>query len=121
MEPIRAQTYEERASRAPKQPEGWSEDIVPGLFHAMPEIRRTLNADVVAAFEGDPAAKSIEEGRVQLPGGRAITAYRIAHFLHEQGVPMIRASSPSTRHSETADIHPARKQARASSSIARGS
>jgi serine O-acetyltransferase len=106
----RAQTYEERAGRASKQPEGWSEDIVLGLFRAMPEIRRTLNADVVAAFEGDPAAKSIEEVVFSYPAVEAITAYRIAHFLHEQGVPMIPRIISEYAHSETGvDIHPGAK------------
>jgi serine O-acetyltransferase len=106
----RAQTYEERAGRAPKYPEGWSEDVVLGLFRAMPQIRRTLNADVIAAFEGDPAAKSIEEVVFSYPTVEAITAYRIAHFLHEQGVPMIPRIISEYAHGETGvDIHPGAK------------
>lgn len=106
----RAQTYEERMGRAPQRPEGWSEEVVLRLFRAMPELRRTLNADVVAAFEGDPAAKSIEEVVFSYPAVEAITAYRIAHFLYEEGVPMIPRIISEFAHSETGiDIHPGAK------------
>src|SRR5689334_401716 len=39
-------------------PQGWSEEVVLRLFHRIPDLRRTLNTDVLAAYQGDPAAKS---------------------------------------------------------------
>ena len=54
------------------------------LFRALPELRRTLNSDVLAAYDGDPAAKSVEEVVFSYPAIEAITAYRIAHVLYRE-------------------------------------
>lgn len=70
-------------------PAGSGEEVVLRLFDAIPEIRRRLNADVSAAFDGDPAAMNIEEIVFSYPSIRALTAYRIAHELRVAGVPMI--------------------------------
>ncbi len=70
-------------------------------------IRRRLNADVLAAFDGDPAAKSIEEIVFSYPAIEAITAYRIAHELYLEGVPMIPRIISEHAHAKTGiDIHP---------------
>jgi serine O-acetyltransferase len=71
------------------------------LFERIPELRRVLNTDVLAAYEGDPAAKSIEEIVFSYPAIRAITAYRIAHVLYTEGVPMIPRILSEHAHSET--------------------
>ena len=58
----RALTYQNWDGRCEDcPPPGSGEDIVLRLFAAIPEIRRVLNSDLEAAFEGDPAADSIEE------------------------------------------------------------
>src|SRR5690606_18234449 len=57
----RARCYEEGQRRLDPCPPGWSEKVVLDLFHQLPEVRRTLAGDVVAAYQGDPAAASIEE------------------------------------------------------------
>jgi serine O-acetyltransferase len=103
----RAVTYEDRSGRtsAPRPPR-WSEGVVLRLFNEIPELRRILNTDVLAAYEGDPAANSIEEIVFSYPAIRAITAYRIAHVLHADGVPMIPRIISEYAHSETGiDIH----------------
>lgn len=103
----RAVTYEERFGKAPvHRPEGWNEDVVLALFQRLPELRRLLNGDVVAAFEGDPAAKSIEEVVFSYPAIQAITAHRVAHVLYQAKVPMIPRILSEYAHSETGiDIH----------------
>jgi serine O-acetyltransferase len=103
----RAVTYEERSGRAKAQrPEGWNEEVVLRLFGKLPELRRLLNGDVLAAFDGDPAAKSIEEVVFSYPAIQAITAHRVAHELYRERVPMIPRILCEFAHSETGiDIH----------------
>ena len=55
----------------------------------IPEIRASLETDVDAGFEGDPAAKSKAEIIFSYPGLFAVSVYRIAHELHLLRVPMI--------------------------------
>lgn len=76
------------------------------LLH-IPELRRMLMLDAQAAFDGDPAAKSIDEVVYCYPGYYAVTVYRIAHALHELGVPLMPRILTERAHSFTgADIHP---------------
>jgi serine O-acetyltransferase len=104
----RAVTYEERVGRTDRQlrPVGWSEDVVLRLFRRLPELRRMLNTDVIAAYEGDPAAKSIEEIVFSYPAIQAITAHRLAHVLYEEQVPMIPRIISEYAHGQTGvDLH----------------
>ena len=74
----------------------------------LPHLRRILATDVVAAYEGDPAATSYGEVISCYPAIRAISNYRIAHELHLLGVPLIPRIITEMAHSETGiDIHPA--------------
>src|SRR6187551_1667787 len=52
----RAVSYDEAAGRLAAQGANYSEEVMLRLLQELPKIRRTLNADVAAAFEGDPAA-----------------------------------------------------------------
>lgn len=73
----------------------------------LPEIRRKLYTDVIASYNGDPAAKSIGEVIFCYPGIRAISNYRIAHALLKLDVPLIPRIISEMAHSETGiDIHP---------------
>jgi len=73
----------------------------------LPSIRETLHTDIVAAYNGDPAAKSFGEVIFCYPGIRAISNYRIAHALLKLGVPLIPRIISEMAHSETGiDIHP---------------
>jgi len=105
----RAVRYQERMGRlAEKKPDGWSEDVVLRLFEKIPELRRILNTDVLAAYYGDPAASSIEEVIFSYPSVQAITAYRIAHELYLADVPMIPRIITEHAHSKSGiDINPA--------------
>jgi serine O-acetyltransferase len=84
----RAITYEARVRGQPSRPANWPEDVVLGLLNHLPEIRRVLNADVTAAYEGDPAAASIEEIIFSYPAIHAITIYRFAHEFYLRDVPI---------------------------------
>lgn len=73
----------------------------------LPELRRVLSTDVVAAYNGDPAATSYGEVICCYPAIRAISNYRIAHELLLLGVPLIPRIITEMAHSETGiDIHP---------------
>ena len=77
------------------------------LIEEIPEIRRKIQLDTIAAFNGDPAAKSNEEVILSYPGLEAILVYRIAHFLYENGVPIIPRIMSEHVHGKTGiDIHP---------------
>ena len=81
-----------------------------GLIEALPQIREMLIEDVQAAFDGDPAATSLDEIILSYPGMEAIAIYRIAHKLSELGVPMIPRIMSERAHSRTGiDIHPGAK------------
>jgi serine O-acetyltransferase len=102
----RAASYEEGIGRTQARAPDFAEVVVLRLFHCIPEIRRLLNTDVRAAYEGDPAANSIEEIVFSYPAIRSITAHRIAHVLYEEGVPMIPRILSEHAHGETGiDIH----------------
>ena len=84
-----------------------AEDICYEFFKALPEIRDIVVTDVQAAFDGDPAAKDKELVITSYPGVVAISIYRIAHKLHELGVPYIPRMMTEYAHSRTGiDIHP---------------
>lgn len=77
------------------------------MIEEIPEIRRMAKLDAIAAFNGDPAAKSGDEVIVSYPGLEAIIVYRIAHFLHKSGVPVIPRIMTEHVHGKTGiDIHP---------------
>ncbi len=71
------------------------------------EIRKILTADVQAAYDGDPAAKTIDEVVISYPGVLAITIHRIAHQLWQQEIPLLPRMMSEYAHSITGvDIHP---------------
>lgn len=84
-----------------------AEEITLSLIEAIPEIRRMVSLDTIAAYNGDPAAKSGDEVIVSYPGLEAIIVYRLAHFIHEKGVPVIPRIMSEHIHGKTGiDIHP---------------
>jgi serine O-acetyltransferase len=73
-------------------------------------VARELREDLTAAQERDPAARGI--GRLEIlltyPGVHALLSHRVAHALHEAGVPIIpRALANFTRMVTNIEIHPA--------------
>ncbi|MDP2360092.1 MAG: serine O-acetyltransferase EpsC [bacterium] len=80
---------------------------VEGFTARLPEVRRLLVLDLQAAHDGDPAARNMAEILLAYPGMEAVTVYRIAHLLHEQGVPLIPRIMTEHAHRRTGiDIHP---------------
>ncbi len=77
------------------------------FLEAIPDIRRMLSLDALAAFEGDPAAKNIGETIFCYPSILALTHHRIAHELYRLEVPLIPRIISEMAHSNTGiDIHP---------------
>jgi len=103
----RAVNYEGfRALGSPRPPD-WPHVVSLGLLEKIPAIRAQLSKDVLAAFQGDPAADSVEEIIFSYPSIEAITTHRIAHELHVQGVPMLPRIMAEHAHSLSGiDIHP---------------
>jgi serine O-acetyltransferase len=103
----RAASYEGfRTAGVPRDP-AWPETVVLGLLREIPNLRAMLSKDVLAAFQGDPAANSVEEVIFSYPSIEAITTHRIAHVLYAEGVPMLPRIMSEHAHAATGiDIHP---------------
>ncbi|WP_181023720.1 serine O-acetyltransferase EpsC [Nitrosomonas ureae] len=81
--------------------------ITQAFAKRLPEVRSLLETDIKAAYEGDPAARNVDEVLVCYPGIMAITHYRLAHVLHGLGVPLIARMISEIAHSVTGiEIHP---------------
>ena len=104
----RALTYDHWMGRTERVlPAGSGESVVLALFADIPELRRLINADVRAAYDGDPAAKTVEEIVFSYPSIEAVVAHRIAHRLCLAGVPIIPRIITEHAHSRTGiDISP---------------
>jgi serine O-acetyltransferase len=77
------------------------------FLERIPELRARLATDVQAAYDGDPACKSLDEVIFCYPGLEAITVYRLAHVLYELKIPFIPRMMTEWAHSRTGiDIHP---------------
>lgn len=77
------------------------------FLRSIPSLRRMLAKDVKATFDGDPSASSHDEIIFSFPGIKAIMIYRIAHWLFEQGVPILPRTMTEYAHATTGiDIHP---------------
>lgn len=73
----------------------------------LPAIRDALVLDVQAAYDGDPAAQSLDEVILAYPGFLAVTIHRVAHELHVLGVPLMPRILSEWAHTQTGvDIHP---------------
>jgi len=99
---------------APPQADGGETDtqrragaITDAFVERLPQIQALVASDVQAAYEGDPAANSPDEAIFCYPGVLAVTNYRVAHGLHELGVPLLPRMITEHAHSTTGiDIHP---------------
>jgi serine O-acetyltransferase len=82
-------------------------DIAREFAARLPRVRAMLESDIQAAYQGDPAAKSIEEVRFCYPGIMGITHHRLAHELYLLGAPLLARIIAEIAHSATGiDIHP---------------
>jgi serine O-acetyltransferase len=77
------------------------------FLERIPALRELLATDAKAAYDGDPACKSIDEVVFCYPGYEAITVHRISHELRDLGIPFIPRMMSEWAHKETGiDIHP---------------
>jgi serine O-acetyltransferase len=84
-----------------------AERVVDAFFGQLPRLRELLKQDVVAAYRGDPAARSHSEVILSYPGLRAITTHRVAHELYLLDVPLIPRLMNEYIHRLTGiEIHP---------------
>ena len=84
-----------------------AERVVTELLAQLPAIRAMLQADIMAAYEGDPAAHSTMEIVMSYPGLLAIATHRVAHILYRQDVHLLPRVMSEYAHSRTGiDIHP---------------
>ncbi len=83
-------------------------DTLVGAFAGrLSDIRALLETDIHAAFEGDPAARSLDEVICCYPGVAAITRHRLAHELYRLGAPMLARIIAEASHTISGiDIHP---------------
>ena len=82
-------------------------EVARDFLAALPMLRQKLVLDVQAAFDGDPAAGTLDEVVLAYPGLLAVTVYRVAHALDQLGVPLMPRIMTEWAHTQTgADIHP---------------
>jgi serine O-acetyltransferase len=77
---------------------------------AIARVATELRRDIAAAHDRDPAARDV--GQLEIlatwPGIHALLSHRVAHALHEAGVPLLpRAIALFTRMTTGIEIHPA--------------
>lgn len=81
--------------------------ICKAFFSRIPKIREYIESDLLAAYDGDPAAGCFEEIILAYPGLIASTVYRVAHELYVEQVPVLPRMMTELAHSKTGiDIHP---------------
>src|SRR5260221_3486161 len=84
-----------------------AESVTLAFLSKLPEVRRLIQTDVEAAFQGDPAAASKEEVVLAYPGVEAVAVFRMAHILHEMGVAFLPRMMTEWAHGRTGiDLHP---------------
>ncbi len=87
-----------------------ADDATIKFMESIPKVREYLSTDIVAAYNGDPAAMSIEEILLSYPYLEAITIQRLAHVLFKLKVPLIPRIMTEYAHTKTGiDIHPGAK------------
>jgi serine O-acetyltransferase len=88
-------------------PEATADDAVSAFARRLPAVRELLDSDVIAAFQGDPAARSVDEVLLCYPGLHALISHRLAHELYRLGLPLIARVISELSHAQTGiDIHP---------------
>ena len=83
-----------------------TESVAYEMLDRIPYVKEMLLKDVIALYEGDPAARSPEEIILSYPGFYAISIYRLAHEFYVKGVPYIPRLMTEFAHEKTGiDIH----------------
>ena len=100
--------YVARQGKAdPAQVDATALRLIQDFAAALPGLRSLLDTDVLAAYHGDPAARSVDEVLLCYPGILAVIHHRLAHHLYRAGLPLLARISSEIAHSATGiDIHP---------------
>ncbi len=87
---------------------GHRADAIADRFLArLPTLRAAVRADLRAAYEADPAATGVDEILLCYPGSYAITVYRLAHALLQEGALVVPRMMTEIAHRRTGvDLHP---------------
>lgn len=94
-------------ARSAIEVEALSRAAVAAFIPSLAETRRLLDSDVTAAYQGDPAAHSVDEVLLCYPGVFAMIHHRLAHTLRGLKLPLIARVIAEIAHGETGiDIHP---------------
>jgi serine O-acetyltransferase len=97
----------EASGEGPVDYEALGQQLAITFLQKIPKLRKILATDVQAAYDGDPACKSLDEVIFCYPGLEAITIHRIAHELYKLDVPFIPRMMAEWSHRQTGiDIHP---------------
>ena len=82
-------------------------DVAHAFLAALPQLSADLRQDAAFIADADPAATGPFEVIRTYPGFRATAVYRVAHALHQLGVPLLPRVLSEVAHSRTGiDIHP---------------
>ena len=89
------------------QPDADVDALTQAVLEGLEEIRDTLETDIQAAYDGDPASRDKTEIMLAYPGFEAISIFRIAHMMFKLGIPYIPRIMTEYAHAHTGiDIHP---------------
>ena len=89
------------------QPGADAHAVVEAFVARLGEVKRLVETDVSAAYDGDPAATNRMEIVMAYPGVYAVTVHRLAHELWTLKVPILPRVMSELAHSKTGiDIHP---------------
>ena len=80
--------------------------IVDRFWKGLPGLREALDADANAINQSDPASSGVDEVILCYPGFLGIAIHRIAHFFHDERVPLLPRLLGEYAHRQTSiDIH----------------
>jgi serine O-acetyltransferase len=105
----RLTTEVEKCLRFAKTPDAVvsAKGLAAQFLGALPEVRRLVQTDVAAAYEGDPAARSMDEIILAYPCVLAISLQRLAHVMYALQIPLLPRMLTEYAHERTGiDIHP---------------
>ena len=91
----------------PDCPKSRARELLMQFLEALPGVRELLRTDIIAAYEGDPAAVSNEEIILSYPFLEAVAIQRCAHLLYLEKIPLLPRMMTEWAHACTGiDIHP---------------
>ncbi len=84
-----------------------AEGLTIAFMRKLKDIRELLSGDLRAAYDGDPAARYMEEILLSYPSIEAMSAHRVAHELYKLELPVVPRILSEDAHAHTGiDIHP---------------